>query len=150
MFTTILVPVDGSKPAQAALELAVNVALKYDAGLVLLHVVAHRGSELVPPDLRELERVEHVRITERDLLESTGKRIVAKAEDRARSLGARKVETVVATGNPARVIVDEAKARGANLIVMGRRGLGDLGGLFMGSVTHKVSQLANCPCLTVP
>ena len=36
-----------------------------------------------------------------------------------------------------------------DLIVMGRRGLGDLGGLLMGSVSHKVCHLADCACLTV-
>ncbi|MCB1819877.1 MAG: universal stress protein, partial [Gammaproteobacteria bacterium] len=35
-------------------------------------------------------------------------------------------------------------------IVMGRRGLGDLAGLLMGSVSQKISHLAPCPCLTVP
>ena len=36
-----------------------------------------------------------------------------------------------------------------DMIVMGRRGLSDLQGLLMGSVSHKVSHLADCACLTV-
>ena len=52
-------------------------------------------------------------------------------------------------GDPAGVLVDYAKAHAIDLIVMGRRGLGDLGGLLLGSVSHKVAQLASCACLTV-
>ncbi len=36
-----------------------------------------------------------------------------------------------------------------DLIVIGTRGLSDLGGIVFGSVSHKVLQLATCPCLVV-
>ena len=42
-----------------------------------------------------------------------------------------------------------ARARNADLIVLGRRGLGTLAGLPLGSVSHKVTQMADRPCLTV-
>lgn len=43
----------------------------------------------------------------------------------------------------------EAKRAKADLIAMGRRGLGGVKGLLLGSVSHKVSQLADCSVLTV-
>ena len=52
-------------------------------------------------------------------------------------------------GDAARVILDCAKERNADLIVMGTRGMSDLRGLLVGSVSHKVSHLADCSCVTV-
>ena len=52
-------------------------------------------------------------------------------------------------GDPARVIAEHAGLHKVDLIVMGRRGLGGLEGLLLGSVSHKVAQLAPCACLTV-
>lgn len=50
-------------------------------------------------------------------------------------------------GHTAREIVGQAKDEGADLIVMGSRGLSDIAGLFLGSVAHKVLQLADVPVL---
>ena len=52
-------------------------------------------------------------------------------------------------GDPVKEILRHAEEDAANLIVMGSRGLGDLQGLLMGSVSHKVSQLSPCSCITV-
>jgi nucleotide-binding universal stress UspA family protein len=57
---------------------------------------------------------------------------------------------VVATraGNAERLI-EYASPRGIDLIVLGRRGIGQIRGLLMGSVSWKVNSLAECPVLTV-
>jgi len=52
-------------------------------------------------------------------------------------------------GRAARVILETANDAGATLIVMGSRGLSDMAGLVMGSVTHKILHLAHCPVLVV-
>ncbi len=57
--------------------------------------------------------------------------------------------TEVKVGNPARTIVAFAARSGADLIVMGGRGHGDIEGFLLGSVSHKVSNLAECTCMTV-
>ena len=75
--------------------------------------------------------------------------VLDRAESEARDAGARDVVTAVVEGDPATRIIDEARDEGANLLVLGSRGLGQLGGLLMGSVSHKVAQLAPCSCLTV-
>ncbi len=63
--------------------------------------------------------------------------------------GAKRVETRVEFGDAAPVILATAKECGADLIVLGSRGLSDLRGLMMGSVSHKVANLAEVTVLTV-
>jgi nucleotide-binding universal stress UspA family protein len=78
-----------------------------------------------------------------------GDQILERAKRAARKKGVKDIATRVDDGDPARCIIDRAKAENADLIVLGSRGLGDLEGLFMGSVSHKVSHLAECSCVTV-
>jgi nucleotide-binding universal stress UspA family protein len=149
MIRNIVVPVDGSMHSDAAVDWASEIAAKFDARLLLLHVVTERGSGLVPEELREFAKIERVDVTDWDIMESVARRIVDAAERRARGRGAKAVETAVAAGSPAEVILDQSKKFGANLIVMGRRGLGRLPGLLLGSVSSKIVHLAECACLTV-
>jgi nucleotide-binding universal stress UspA family protein len=78
-----------------------------------------------------------------------GERIVAKAAQVAHDRGVSDVETHVEEGEPAARILACAEREQADLIVVGSRGMSDLKGLLMGSVSHKVSQLAPCTCITV-
>jgi nucleotide-binding universal stress UspA family protein len=52
-------------------------------------------------------------------------------------------------GSPASAILEQAREVGAGMVVLGSRGLSDLGGLLLGSVAHKVIQLSACPVLVV-
>jgi nucleotide-binding universal stress UspA family protein len=52
-------------------------------------------------------------------------------------------------GSPAAGILEQAREFGAGMIVLGSRGLSDLGGLLLGSVAHKVIHLSACPVLVV-
>jgi nucleotide-binding universal stress UspA family protein len=54
-----------------------------------------------------------------------------------------------ASASPAGTILQEARDADAGMIVLGSRGLSDLGGLLLGSVAHKVIQLSTCPVLVV-
>jgi len=60
-----------------------------------------------------------------------------------------RVDGVIKVGNPAQEIVDFAREGGFNQIVIGSRGLGSLKGIFLGSVSLKILQLANCPVTVV-
>jgi nucleotide-binding universal stress UspA family protein len=149
MFKHILVPIDGSTHARRAVEYGADLAAKYDATLHLLHVITNVASSRVPEELREYADLEHVEISERDMLLDVATKLVEAARERARECGIDNANASIDTGNPASVIVRYCSANDIDLVVMGRRGLGDLGGLMLGSVSHKVAHLCDCPCMTV-
>jgi nucleotide-binding universal stress UspA family protein len=101
------------------------------------------AGSIVPPDLEEI-MAGSARIHG-----EIGERVLNAARFRAEKRGVKAIETVVAHGDPAHEIIDAANRHNAELIVMGRRGHGDLKGLLLGSVSHKVCQLSDCACLTV-
>ena len=147
MFKHILVPVDGSAHALKAVEIGADLASKYGGRLTLLHVMARAGSGRVPEELQELSRIEHIKVTEAEALQSIADEILTGARKKAGM--ANEIELETAVGDPASEIVAFINNHEIDLVVMGRRGLGDLAGLMLGSVSHKISHLADCPCLTV-
>jgi nucleotide-binding universal stress UspA family protein len=150
MFKSILVPVDGSTPAERATDCAADLASRYGGELILLHVLSRAGSGRVPKQLEEIARIEHLEISEADVLRSVAEGILHAAEERVRERGVKNVGTTTDVVDAARAIVAYAKDHNIDVIVMGRRGLGDLGALLMGSVSHKVAHLATCACMNVP
>jgi nucleotide-binding universal stress UspA family protein len=149
MVKTILVPTDGSKHARSAVSLAADLAEKYNAKLIALHVMAQPGTEHIPEELRQYARAEHIEATDREMLESVGNQILRGAGVLAREEGAEQVETLLEIGDPAATVLEVAKSQNVDLIVMGNRGLGSLQGLLQGSVSHKVNALSSCSCVTV-
>lgn len=157
MIHNIIAPIDGSTHAQMALDLGTDLAARYDAQLVLVHVVS--GSGDVPDDLydasaRELEEAEGSdTLSEQSkpyrILERRGHMLLRNAQEEAKAKGATRSETVLEFGDPADRILHHAKERSADLLIMGSRGLGGLKGLVLGSVSHKVFHLAPCSCVTV-
>ncbi|MDP6707386.1 MAG: universal stress protein [Alphaproteobacteria bacterium] len=149
MFQKILVPTDGSDHAERAVAVASELAAKYDAELIVLHVMEEIGTSRVPVELQSYAKIEHVDVSERDMLEAVANQIVGRAESQAREAGVEAVSHDLAYGSPGPGIVEYAEKHGVDLIVMGRRGLGRVADLFLGSASHRVTQLADCACLTV-
>ena len=175
MIKTVLVATDGSEHANKALDLASDVAAKYGARMVLLHVLLRDATvanvrELIdlselPEELQEeIERLEAIPFETasisgayadvpfaltREVLDAVGSRITETARKTAADKGVEQISTVMTAGDPARRILETATAEQADMIVMGSRGFGDLRGLLLGSVSHKVSHLSACTCVTV-
>jgi len=59
------------------------------------------------------------------------------------------IERKLVVGNPAEEILAFIDSRNADLIVTGRRGFSPIKSLLLGSTSNKISQLAECNCLTV-
>jgi nucleotide-binding universal stress UspA family protein len=117
--------------------------VKYGAALHLVHVISH------PVTLKGLE--EFARVERVDAIELAGidESILAAARAHAAGKGVQSLHTDALTGDPAEQLLGYARDHGINLIVLGRRGLGRIRGLLIGSVSLKVNSLAECPVLTV-
>jgi nucleotide-binding universal stress UspA family protein len=59
------------------------------------------------------------------------------------------IYTEMIEGNPAETIIELARTRNSDVIIMGARGLGKLPGLVLGSTSQKVVSYAPCPVLIV-
>ena len=147
MVNHILVAVDGSTHSDRALAFAADLAVKYEADLTILNVVSYAST--VPLALGAYAELEGLYSESRSVLQEAGQMIVESAAEQARRLGVEDVKTVVELGSPAQSICDAVNANGIDVIVMGRRGLSDFTGFFLGSISHKVAHSADCTVVTV-
>ena len=137
MFRNILVAIDSSAEAEAALEEAVDLARRDGARLVLIHVVA-------PPRWRS-SGLQYVPYPSHEELQSEAERVVTRAEQLVpRDVP---VSTVARVGRPAAEIVTRAECGGHDLVVMGSRGHGAVGQLLFGTVSRAVIKRSPVPVL---
>jgi len=138
----ILVPVDGSEGANHAASFAARLARDSGAKVVLMHVFdAPTVSQLGLRNLGE-EDLEKARAgLARGSFES--------ARRAMETYGGVSEETHVALGHPAEEAVAHARRIGADVIVMGSRGLSQVQGILLGSVSEKVLRRAPCPVTIV-
>ena len=144
---TVVVGVDGSEASKEALRWAAGEALLRGARLRVVHAwmvplslaapePSVLGYVVIPgPPLDEVqsvlaERAEHV------------------LDDAVVSLEGVEVERVLVEGPPSHVLVRAAE--GADLLVVGSRGLGGFKGLLLGSVSQQCAHHAPCPLVIVP
>jgi type II secretory ATPase GspE/PulE/Tfp pilus assembly ATPase PilB-like protein/nucleotide-binding universal stress UspA family protein len=130
----ILVPCDFSSFSDAAVQRASELAISFDAGLHLLHIVAPPG--VLAQAEPEADRVLHAR---QRLDQQLDPHAVVKLC----------VERAIETGTPHRIICDYARQHNIDLIVMGTRGRTGLAYVALGSVAEKVLREAPCPVLVV-
>jgi nucleotide-binding universal stress UspA family protein len=141
MYQRILVPLDGSELAEKALEHAEKLAKSFDSEIVLFQFVPfmpiYGSPELVTP-----------LIVDEKQKEAAEKYLAGLAEElKKRGL---KVSAMVKTGQQvAAEIIDFAKDRGVDLIVMCTHGRSGLTRWVLGSVAHKVLIRAETPILLI-
>ena len=146
MFRKILCAVDGSQHALKAAEVAGQLARQLSAKLTFLTVTKElKMSE----EVKRYMEIEHLTGELQYVLDEYTEQVMQQAKDAARAAGVSDAKAQVKTGQPARVIVNAAEAGGYDAIVIGGRGHGDLEGLLLGSVSHKVASLAKCTVITV-
>lgn len=173
MIGTIVVGFDGSRPSERALELAAELAGRFEARVALVRVLL-RDKE--PEELRRLSDVQHVTVPDEetlakidetlrgpvavgagevpqtlseDALKRIGEHLLEGARRYLETQGIAEVSRTLEDGDPARYIVEAAERENADLVVVGSRGLGALDETLLGSISHNVARLVACPCLLV-
>lgn len=140
---TIVTGVDGSDHSLEAARLAVSVARRFNARLLIVTVVRPPegwwgiGGAPPTPDAFASAVVE-------------GRRKVLDGAEEALELEGINYETVEEVGDPAVQLSEVCSSEGADLLVVGRRGAGLVERLIVGSVADRVAHTAPCPVLTVP
>lgn len=138
MYNTILVPTDGSEPADAAVDHAVDLAASSGATLHALSVVDSTAYASLDVSSEQVL----------DSLESRAGEATKTIAETAADAGVDSV-TEVSVGSPHDQITEYADAVEADLIVMGTHGRTGLDRFLLGSVTERVVRAAPCPVLTV-
>ena len=137
MYDRILVPVDGSDPATAALDHALAIASEHGATVDAIHV----ADTNIPSQTRVGTDVV-------DALVEEGANIVDAARKRGEDRGVPMVTEVI-QGEPTESIVDYAERYDCGLIVMGSRGQRNLDEYVLGSTTDQVVNRSERQVLTV-
>lgn len=139
----ILVPTDFSKFSQTAVTYAAAFAEKFGAQIHLLHVVQNLA--MLVPDMVNvappvMPTVDQMTLAVRAALQ----KVVEENQ-----LEGFEVQFEVREGTPFYEIIQYAKEKEIDLIVMGTHGHSGLVHVLLGSVTEKVVRKAPCPVLTV-
>jgi len=137
----ILLATDGSGCAETAGSVAVDLANRSGAELDVVHAF-----EFVPP--REYAGVA-LRLRSPAEFTKQGQKVLDEQVDRIGQMGGEVADARLCVGSPVDQILCRAEASDADLIVVGRRGLGGVKRLLMGSVSEGVVHRARCPVLVV-
>jgi nucleotide-binding universal stress UspA family protein len=139
----ILLPTDFSKFSQAAIKYAAAFAEKFGAEIHLLHVVQNVAVfipdmvNVMPPVMPTLEQMSG------PIKEAMGKLIAEHGLERLT------IHQEIREGTPFYEIIQLAKEKQIDLIIMGTHGHSGLTHVLLGSVSEKVVRKAPCPVLTV-
>jgi nucleotide-binding universal stress UspA family protein len=145
VFTSILVGVDRSEHARAAVRDAADIALADRAPLKVMTVYSSQLSWLMTmaPGGISQQTVEDIIDAARTEAQATLREACALVPPGIQ------VQALLVDGRPAEAILEEAESAGHDLIVVGSRGRGDAGSMLLGSVSHQVLHHSRVAVLVV-
>lgn len=139
METKILVPVDGSATSMKTIDAIIARKERFPAPLTLLHVVdLDRLAYRMIPDFQVAMIREHARRAGEQLLNSTQEHF---------SRAGMSTELRLEFGSPREIICHIANDAGFELLILGRRGLGEIRDVLFGSVANHALHHVRCPVL---
>lgn len=137
MYNKIMIATDGSDNARLALEHTAELArLTGSKEAYVVHVCTSCSVDL-DPDESNMEVANAIASAAAATMEAAGLKTTIH------------VETDYPPESVANALIDLAESSGADLVVLGSRGLSEFKGMLMGSVSSKVVQKANCPVLVI-
>jgi nucleotide-binding universal stress UspA family protein len=146
-FTKILAATDFSEDSTLALSFAEEIARRFTAEIILLHVDQALPPVMVAPDMGPVMDVGALtRIGEEQRM--AAQKELDKVVNRLRD-GGLKARSMLKVGSPFLEVIHAAQAEGTDLIVMGTHGRTGIAHVLMGSVAERVVQKAPCPVLTI-
>lgn len=144
MYKHLLVPTDGSKLSNDAVERAITFGKETGARLTALHVMP----EYIPPAFAEFPAAGQASFAEfMKATEETSKVILDAVRQSAAAAGVECETVAVRHTQPYRAIIDVATERGCDLIFMASHGRRGLSALVLGSETNKVLTHSSVPVL---
>jgi len=152
LFEKILVPLDGSEHSSRALEIAIQIAKKFDGQITLLHVYAvgvrpivmSEPTTLTPPSIPIMASADFSKVVE--AARKAGNTILTNGANKVKAEGVH-TETLLREGHTVQEVLETAKDGKFNLIVMGARGVSKIREILLGSVSDGVIRNAPCPVL---
>jgi len=151
----VILGLDGSSLAEAAIPWAEVFAIANQAAIVLVRAVplGHHGSPIpIPPGVAHEDGGGEAGTEDN----GPARRLIHEAEHYLGEVAGQLrdrgmlVEVAVVLGDPAKILVEEAKWRGAEMIVLSTHGRSGLGRLIRGSVADAVMREADTPVMLVP
>lgn len=142
----ILVAVDGSNPSLNASTFAIDIAKRYDAELIVLHVIDPRYREL---EIAISPRPGRFKEIEKKVMEDAQKILdIVRQKATEKNVNV-KMDAISSFTSVMKDIVHYAKVNNADIIVIGNRGMTGFKKLLVGSVASGVVTYSDCPVLVV-
>ena len=144
MFQSIVVGTDGSQTAGEAVREAIELAKAVGASIELVSAYEPVPSQRLREESRQAPGDMQWMVNPREDVDAT----LREAAERIDAAGV-SVATYAREGDPADAILDVAEERGADLIVVGNKGMTGAKRFLLGSVPNKVSHHAPCSVLII-
>ncbi len=144
MFASIVVGTDGSETAREAVRQAVELAARLGARLRIVSAYEPVPAARLREEAREVPLDLEWAINPREDVDATLREAAEAARD-----GGVDAETYARQGDPADAILDVAEEQGADLIVVGNKGMTGARRFLLGSVPNRVSHHAPCSVLII-
>lgn len=145
MFKKLLVPVDGSRCSNRAVDAAIELAKCHGASVFLLHAIRDLS---LPKEILQMIAAGEVTASRMQILQDSAEIILENARKKFAEAGLTEVQGEFVMGDPASKILEYGKQNDVDLIVLGHRGLGP-NEVLLGGVARKLVNMTDISVLIV-